>query len=62
MTVNFQDNEIQAAWSDIFSKDDYRIMIADIADNYPQKKSVKVDYADVNAYNVDFAMYAFTSA
>ncbi len=57
VTVNFQDNEIQAAWSDVFSKDNYRIMISDIADNYPQKKSVTVDYADVNAYNVDFAMY-----
>jgi len=57
MTVNFQENEIQAAWSDIFAKDAYRIMISDIADNYPQKKSVKVDYADVNAYNVDFAMF-----
>ncbi len=57
MTVNFQDNEIQAAWSDVFSKDHYRIMISDIADNYPQKKSVNVDYVDINAYNVDFAMY-----
>ena len=57
MTVNFQDNEIQVAWSDVFSRDNYRIMISDIADNYPQKKSVTVDYADINAYNVDFAMY-----
>lgn len=57
MAVNFQDNEIQAAWSDVFSKDTYRIMISDIADNFPQKKSVRVDYADVNAYNVDFAMF-----
>lgn len=57
MTVNFQDNEIQVAWSDVFSRDNYRIMISDIADNYPQKKSVTVDYADINTYNVDFAMY-----
>ncbi len=57
MTVNFQDNEIQAAWSDVFSQENYRIMISEIADNYPQKKSVNVDYADINAYSVDFAMF-----
>ncbi|MBQ8179056.1 MAG: minichromosome maintenance protein MCM [Candidatus Methanomethylophilaceae archaeon] len=57
MAVSFQDNEIQVAWSDVFSKDAYRIMISDIADNYPQKKSVRVDYGDINTYNVDFAMY-----
>ena len=57
MSVNFQDNEIQAAWNDVFSRDKYRIMISCIADNFPQKKSLMVDYADINTYNVDFAMY-----
>ncbi len=57
MSVTFQDSEILAAWDDIFSKDKYRINIACIADNYPQKKSLMVDYADINTYSVDFAMY-----
>ena len=57
MAVNFQDSEIQAAWNDVFSRDKYRIMISCIADNFPQKKSLMVDYADINTYNVDFAMY-----
>ena len=57
MSVNFQDSEVQAAWNDVFSRDKYRIMISCIADNFPQKKSLMVDYADINTYNVDFAMY-----
>ncbi|MBR7153508.1 MAG: minichromosome maintenance protein MCM [Candidatus Methanomethylophilaceae archaeon] len=57
MTMNFQESEIESAWFDIFGKDAYRIMISDIADNFPQRKSVKVDYADINAYNIDFAMF-----
>ena len=57
MAVNFQDNEIELAWSEVFSKDEYRIAIAEIANKYPQPKSLHVDYADINAYNVDFAMF-----
>jgi replicative DNA helicase Mcm len=53
----FQESEIQAAWTEVFSKDAYRVMIAGIADEYPQKKSLVVDYSDINAYSVDFAMY-----
>ena len=57
MNVNFQDDDIKEAWNDVFSREKYRLMIACIADNYPQKKSLMVDYADINTYNVDFAMY-----
>ena len=57
MTSNYQDEDIQAAWNDVFSKDKYRIMISCIADNFPQKKSVRVDYADINMVSVDFAMF-----
>ena len=57
MAVNFQDSEIELAWSEVFSKDEYRIAIAEIANKYPQPKSLNVDYADINSYNVDFAMF-----
>lgn len=57
MPSNYQDEDIQAAWNDVFSRDKYRIMISCIADNFPQKKSVRVDYADINAMSVDFAMF-----
>lgn len=57
MPSNYQDEDIQAAWNDVFFRDKYRIMIQCIADNFPQKKSVRVDYADINAVSVDFAMF-----
>ncbi|AIZ57291.1 minichromosome maintenance protein MCM [Candidatus Methanoplasma termitum] len=57
MTVNFQDSEIVAGWEDILSKDKYRIMFADIAASYPDKKSIYVDYEDIDAYNPDLAMF-----
>ncbi len=57
MNVNFQDDDIRVAWEEVFSKERYRLLIACIADNFPQRKSLMVDYADINAYNVDFAMY-----
>lgn len=55
--VNFQDNEILAGWEEIFSRDDYRIKIAEIQDNYREKKSVMVSYSDIDLYNPDLAMY-----
>ena len=57
MAVNFQDSEIELAWAEVFAKDEYRIAIAEIADKYPEHKSLNVDYADINVYSVDFAMF-----
>ncbi len=57
MAINFQDSEIEMAWSEVFSMDEYRLAIAEIANKYPEPKSLSVDYADINAYNVDFAMF-----
>ncbi|MDR1690581.1 MAG: ATPase, partial [Candidatus Methanoplasma sp.] len=57
MTVNFQDSEITAGWEDILSKDKYRLIIADIAASYPDKRSIYVSYEDIDAYNTDLAMY-----
>lgn len=57
MAVNFQDSEISLAWEEIFSKDKYRLMFADIAASYPEKKSLYVPYEDIDSYNTDFAMY-----
>ncbi|MCK9322682.1 MAG: minichromosome maintenance protein MCM [Candidatus Methanomethylophilaceae archaeon] len=57
MTVNFQDNEVVAGWEDILGRDKYRLMIADIAASYPDKRSITVSYRDIDAYNTDLAMY-----
>ena len=55
--MTYEDSEIAKVWSTILSTDKYRLMIGDIADNYPMKKSVKVDYDDINVQDVAFAAY-----
>ena len=57
MAVNFQDSEITAGWEDILGKDKYRLIFADIAASYPDKRSIYVPYEDIDAYNTDLAMY-----
>ncbi len=52
----YQDSDIEAAWTEIMSKDEYRAAIAGIADDYPDKKSLVLDYSDINAYSIEFAM------
>ena len=57
MTVNFQDSEVIAGWEDILGKTKYKLMLADIAASYPEKRSLYIDYEDVDSYNTDLAMY-----
>lgn len=55
--MNFQNSEVLAGWEDILARDKYRFMIAEIADSYPDKRSVIVSYRDIDAFNTDLAMY-----
>ena len=55
--MTYEDSEIEKLWSTVFSTDKYRVMIGDIADNFPQKKSINIDYADVNLQDVTFSSY-----
>ena len=55
--MTYEDSEIEKLWETVFATDKYRVMIGDIADNYPQKKSVNVDYEDINLYDVAFSAY-----
>ncbi len=55
--VVFQEQDIVAGWDEILRKDKYRLMIAEIAAGYPDKKSVFVSYKDIESYNIDFAMH-----
>ncbi|MDR2698929.1 MAG: minichromosome maintenance protein MCM [Candidatus Methanoplasma sp.] len=57
MAVSFQDSEITAGWEEILGKDKYRLMFADIAASYPEKRSIYVPYEDIDSYNTDLAMY-----
>lgn len=58
MTVTtFQDEDILKFWDDILSGDTYRLKLAEIQDNYQDKKSLYVPYTDIDYYNSDFAIY-----
>jgi replicative DNA helicase Mcm len=55
--MTYEDSEIAKVWEAVLSTDKYRVMIADIADNFPHKKSVNVDYDDINLQDVTFSAY-----
>lgn len=55
--TSYDDKEIEKLWSEILSMDKYRVMIDEIADNYPNSKSVNIDYSDVDQYDVVFSSY-----
>lgn len=57
MTFNFQDSEIREGWESVLGKDKYHLMLTEIADSYPDKKSIFVSYSDIDAINTDLAMF-----
>lgn len=57
MAIYFQDAEIEAGWEEILDRKDYALKRKDIYDNYPDKRSLTVSYADIDAYNADLAMF-----
>ncbi|NLL94334.1 MAG: ATPase [Thermoplasmatales archaeon] len=57
MAMKFQDNEIAAGWEAVLAKDDYRLQMREVQSRYPDKKSIEVRYADLDAFNPDLALY-----
>ena len=55
--MTFQDEDIALAWEDILSDDKYHLMLVDIQDNYPDKKSMFISFSDIERHNQDFASY-----
>ncbi len=53
----YQDEDILKFWEEILSNDTYRLKIAEVQDNYRERKSLFVQYADIDVYNPDFASY-----
>jgi len=57
MSVYFQDSEIEAGWGEIFDRKEYVLKRKEIADTYPEKRSLFVSYNDIDAYSTDLAMF-----
>jgi len=54
--MNFKDEEVSAGWEDILSKK-YQLKINEIADRYPDERSLYVSYSDIDEYNTDLAIF-----
>ncbi|MCL2143604.1 MAG: ATP-binding protein [Methanomassiliicoccaceae archaeon] len=54
--MNFKDEEVLAGWEDILAKK-YQLNITEIADSYPDKRSIYVLYSDIDEYDPDLAIF-----
>jgi len=55
--MNFMDGDIQLAWEEILGDTKYHLMLVDIQDNYPSKKSLVVSYTDIDYYNTELGLF-----
>ena len=55
--MNYQDGDISLAWEEILGMSKYHLMLVDIQDNYPEKKSLTVSFDDIDGYSIDFAQF-----
>ena len=54
--MSFKDEEVLAGWEDILARK-YHLKMAEIADSYPDKRSIYVTYDDIDEYDPDLAMF-----
>ena len=59
--MNFRDEDITAGWEEILNNEKYHMRLVEILDNYPDKKSLYIEYQDVNDINPDLAVYVLDS-
>ena len=55
--MNFQDGDISLAWEEILGTSKYHLLLVEIQNSYPNKKSLFVDYHDIDVYSTDLASY-----
>ncbi len=55
--MNFQDGDITLGWEEILGRDDYHLKLLEVQDNYPDKKSLYVEYPDLDLYDSEFASF-----
>lgn len=48
---------MESGWQEILDRNDYVLKIKEVADNYPDKRSLIVSYNDIDAYSTDLAMF-----
>ena len=53
----FQEGDISTAWEQVFSDDKYHLKLVEVQDGYPDVRSITVDFADIEAMNMEFGSY-----
>jgi replicative DNA helicase Mcm len=51
------DEDISAKWEELFTDSEYRIRISEIADLYPEKRSLEISYPEIEDYDFELAEY-----
>lgn len=55
--MNYTDADLIAKWEDFFAIGAYRLQILAIADGYPDRKSLNINYSDLDGYDPDMAIH-----
>jgi len=57
LSANYSEADLLAKWEDFLSSASYKLEILMIADGYPDRKSLSIEYGDMDRYDPDWAMY-----
>lgn len=55
--ITFEESDVAEAWEEILGQDEYRKEIRNVADLYPNSKSLFVDYDDIDMYSSDLGLF-----
>ena len=55
LASDYTDEDLIARWEEFFEASDYRVKIMEVADHYPEQRSVYVAYAQLDLFDPDMA-------
>jgi replicative DNA helicase Mcm len=53
----YKDEDLTAKWEEFFTDSEYRHRITEIADSYPEIKSLEISYTDIETFDFELAEY-----
>lgn len=57
LASDYTDEDLLARWEEFFEATDYRVKIIEVADQYPEQRSVYVAYDQLDLFDPDMAEY-----
>lgn len=55
--ADFREEDVVAKFEDFLSQDKYRHLISAVADQYPEQRSINLDYMEIEDHDADLAMH-----